>query len=369
MKGPLLITARGRGTRHWDPGAELFVSAGGEGQPRLSPAATVRVGDWIGIQYGGDWPAQAPRMPRPDFRPLHGNEKAITYPEKLTTELAFLLGAYLSEGHTTRSNWSVILTNSVMVVLERAQQAWFDVFGLRARITRQPGRCTGLVVSSKRLVEYMDQLGCGSRASNKRVPRAIQRAGRREVLAFLQGASLDAYTTHRVAAKWAICLESQRAIDELQDLVTRLGVVNAQIAKWNNERQKFYYELYAAGAQGQRLCELVPFLEPDKFVAARSYLAQTYGPQATDIVPGLRGPDLYRLIPAGRPGSTGRGSGRQRFRHLCDPRTRHVTRCSIERAAEAGAELPDWVAALLGGEIRFAEVTQVGAMEPSPRDG
>ncbi len=110
-------------------------------------------------------------MPPPDHRRCRGSEKSIRYPAKLTTELAFLLGAYLSEGHTTRSNWSVIVTNSVMSVLERVEQAWLDVFGLKARITRQPGRCTGVIVSSKRLVEYMDVLGCGSRASNKRVPQ------------------------------------------------------------------------------------------------------------------------------------------------------------------------------------------------------
>ncbi|GAA1139635.1 hypothetical protein GCM10009606_19090 [Nocardioides aquiterrae] len=300
-------------------------------------------------------------MPLPDRRRCRGSEKTIVYPEKLTTELAFLLGAYLSEGHTTRSNWSVIITNSVMDVLERAQQAWFDTFGLEARITHQPGRCTGLVVSSKRLVEYMDALGCGSRAANKCVPSVIMDAGRREVLAFLQGAALDAYTTHQYAAKWGICLESHRAIDDLQDLLTKLGVANAQIAKWNSDMQKHYYELYAAGGQGQRLCDLVPFLEPDKHAAAQRYLARTFGPSATDVVPGVSGAELYRLIPPGRPGANGRGTGRQRFRHLCDSRTRHVTRSSVERAADAGARLPEWLRAVLRDEVRFAEVTCVGS--------
>ena len=131
----------------------------------------------------------------------------------------------------------------------RAQRAWLDVFGLQARITRQPDRCTGLVVSSKRLVEFMELLQCGSRASNKKVPCVIAEGRRDHALAFLQGAALDAYVTHAGAAKWAICLESHPAIDGLQDLVTRLGVVNAQISKYNRTYDKTYFELYAAGAR------------------------------------------------------------------------------------------------------------------------
>ena len=34
-------------------------------------------------------------------------------PEEMTAELAFLLGAYAAEGHTTRSNWTITITNSV----------------------------------------------------------------------------------------------------------------------------------------------------------------------------------------------------------------------------------------------------------------
>ena len=52
----------------------------------------------------------------------------------MTEELAFLLGAYAAEGHTTRSNWTISITNSVPEVLERVRQAWQDLFGLQARI-------------------------------------------------------------------------------------------------------------------------------------------------------------------------------------------------------------------------------------------
>lgn len=299
-------------------------------------------------------------MPALIDRPLFGSEKHILVPRQMTTELAFLLGAYLSEGHTTRSNWSVILTNSVEDVLLRAQRAWKSEFGISARITRQPGRCTGLVASSKRLVEYMESLGCGGRASNKQVPQVILDGSREHALAFLQGAALDAYVSYTHAAKWAICLESEAAIRELQDLVTRLGVVNAQIPKYNRIYDKTYFELYAAGAQGQALCRLVPFMEPDKQRRAEEYLAKQYGPSTADVIPGLDGPSLYAMVPAGKCGRNGRGTGRQGLRHLCDPRTTRVTRASVIRASEHKAELPGWLEMVLAQNIRFSPVTTIG---------
>jgi hypothetical protein len=204
-------------------GSTLLVSAGGVGQPVKTPVDAVRVGDWVGLTYGGEWPSAPALVPRPSYGPIRGSEKAITIPPVMTSDLAFLLSAYLAEGHTIRSNWSVILRNSVMEVLEKAQAAWREVFGLNSRITRQPGRCTGLVVSSRRLVKFMNGLIIGSRAANKAVPRCILDGSRDHALAFLQGAALDAYATTCTASKWAICLESSKAIDGLQGLLTKLA--------------------------------------------------------------------------------------------------------------------------------------------------
>ncbi len=353
------LTIRGRGTREFSAGQALFTCQGGRLAPLQTAAADVKLGDWVGVSYVAAWSGSAAALPAVPPRPGYGSEKQIRTPTVMSPELAFLLGAYLAEGHTTRSNWSVILTNSVESVLLRAQRAWLDVFGLHARITRQSNRCMGLVVSSKRLVEFMDLLQCGSRASNKRVPRVIAEGRRDHALTFLQGAALDAYVTHTGAAKWAICLESHPAIDGLQDLVTRLGVVNAQIPKYNRTYDKTYFELYAAGAQGQKLCRAVPFLEPDKLSRADAYMSKVYRPTVTDVIPGLDGPTLYASVPIGRSGRRGAGTGRQTLTHLCDPRTRMVSRHSVERVLRMGVMLPPWVHQVLDEEIHFAPVVSI----------
>ena len=91
--------------------------------------------------------------------PLDGSQGPVALPEEMTEELAFLLGAYASEGHTARINWTITITNSVPEVLRRVSKAWYSAFGLAARITADPGKCPGVVVSSKAVVEFLTALG------------------------------------------------------------------------------------------------------------------------------------------------------------------------------------------------------------------
>ena len=137
-----------------------------------------------------------------------------------------------------------------------------------------------------------------------------------------------------------------------------LGVANAQIPKLNRKMGKTYYELYAAGPWGQEMCRLVPFLEPDKAAKAEQFLKRPYRTPSTDFIPGITGPELYALVPRGRNGRNGRGTGRQSLRHLCDPRTRRVTRASLERARFAGANLPAWLVNVLESPLRFVEAVE-----------
>lgn len=340
---------------------DLVMASIGGRPPRATPAGALGVGDFLAIRYGDHaWPTKAYALPRLPHRPRYGSEKAIVLPTTMTSELAFLLGAFAAEGHTTRSNWSVIVTNSVDVVLRRVQVAWLSLFGLTARITRQADRCPGVVVSSKRLIEFLDNLGCGSRASNKGVPEAVMAGTREHALAFLQGMALDAYTTHRGSGKWAICLESKRAIDQLQVLCTRLGIVNSQISKFSRQTGKTYFELYAAGPWGQQMCRLVPFLEPEKSQRAGELRARIYsGVSASDIIPGLSGPELYSMIPIGRSGRNGRGTGRQKFAHLLDKRTQYVSRSTVSKVRAIGIDLPSWVVDVLDKAIHFPPLVSV----------
>lgn len=356
----LLLTTRGGHKCEVQGDARILASI--DGPPTETSAYRLGVGDYLGIRYGHhEWPEMPVVLPRlPDRRP-RGNEKVIVQPAVMTSELAFLLGAYASEGHTTRSNWSVIVTNSVLDVLRRVQAAWASNFGLTARITAQRDRCPGVIVSSKRLVEFLEMLGCGSRASDKAIPDVVMESTKEHVIAYLQGLALDGYTANTGAGKWGICLESRSVIDSTQILLTRLGIVNAQIGKFSRQTGKTYSELYAAGPWGQEVCRLIPFLEPDKAERATLYRGRTYtGVSAADVVPRLSGRDLYQLIPRGRNGRNGRGSGRQQFAYLMDRRTKHVSRASVARVrAVSGVSLPPWLERIFDESIHFAPLISV----------
>jgi len=321
-------------------------------------------GDWVSVQYGDDlWSTLPARFDDFQPSPRRGSQKSVRIPDEMNEELAFLLGAYASEGHTTRTTWSVTITNSVDAVLERVAEAWRNQFGVEARIVRPESRCAYVVIASKEIVEFLEYLGCGARASEKRTPDAILRSPRDMVLEFLQGLALDAYVTTATAPKWAICMDSPALLDDLQAVLTNLGIVHGRVSKLNKDNGKTYDEVYVAGDYAQQLVGLVPFMEPDKSESAERLLNLEISTRrnTADIVPGIAPRELYELIAKGRSGRSGRGTGTSReFSFLCDPRTKHVTRRTLERVARApGVVLPSWLQQVLVDNLHFSPVAQV----------
>jgi len=290
----------------------------------------IRPGEYVAVQYGAEmWAVLPPRFG--GFTPTerYGCQKAVRIPEEMTPELAFLLGAFAAEGHVTRSNWTVTITNADEGVLERVAEAWRSEFGVEPRVLRQPGKCPGVAVSSKTIVEFLEWLGCGTRASTKRIPDAVLRSPRAMVLAFLQGLALDAYAV-RVgeSPKWAICVESPGLLDDLQAVLTNLGVVHSRIEKANRANGKRYGEVYATGEHAEELMRLAGSVEQGKRERARTLLDVEAGWSSADVVPGIAPRDLYELIPRGKSGRDGYGE-RKDFGFLL-----HFS--PVERVEDAG---------------------------------
>ena len=318
----------------------------------------IEVTDAVAIQYGDElWSPLPARFD--DFRPspTYGSQKRVRVPAEMSDDLALLLGMFASEGHVTRTTWTVTITNSVESVLQRAASLWRSLFGVEPRIVRRPGRCPGVLVSSRTIVEFLDHLGSGGRASAKRIPDAVLTSPRPMVLAFLQGLALDAYVAV-TSSKWAICLDAPAMLDDIQAVLTNLGVVHGRVSKHNNTNGKTYDEVYATGEHAQHLVGLVPFLEPDKATRAAALQARVFtGRRRTsDVVPGISPYELYRLLPEGKSGRNGHGY-RTEFSYLCDPRTLHVSRLSLERVASVpGVVLPAWLRTVLDAGLHFSPV-------------
>ncbi len=337
----------------------LLVAAGGD--LRWRTLGETHEGDAVAIQYGAElWATTPASLRHVMVSPLDGSQEPVTLPGEMTEELAFLLGAYASEGQTARINWTITITNSVPEVLRRVSDAWYSVFGLEARITADPGKCPGVVVSSKAVVEFLAALGCGLHASDKRIPDAVLMSPREMVLAFLQGLALDADVSMTTAPKWAICLDSPGLLDDLQAVMTNLGVISGRVTKRQEQNGKVCGEVYAAGTQGQFMAGLVPFLEPEKAGRGADYSRMSCKSATVDIVPGLTGRELYEMIPLGTRGRNGLRSWRSEFTFLLDTRTQQVCRSTIERVATLpGVELPAWLRQVIDGNLHFSPVVSV----------
>jgi ribonucleotide reductase alpha subunit len=329
----------------------------------------IEPGEYVATQYGDDmWSATPASFADFVGLPAHGSQKRIVVPAEMTERLAFFLGAYVAEGHIARTNHTVRIANADERVISRLVADTEILFGFTPRVSRQPGKCPSVDLSSIRLVEFLDYLGAGQRASDKRIPDAVLRSPRTMVLAFLEGLCLDAYLTTSGMSKWAICVDSPKLLDDLQAVLTNLGVVHGRVSKHNAVYDKSFDEVYCCGRETQRLIAMISFVEQHKQVAADQIAARTFAQSPADVIPGVTGAELYELIPMGRSGRAGAGTSvRSRHRHLVDPRTKHVSRESVARIAQLpGVELPEWLDDVLERNLHFSPVafaTDVSARE------
>jgi hypothetical protein len=174
--------------------------------------------------------------------------------------------------------------------------------------------------------------------------------------------ALDAYTSvagHN--AKWAICLDSQRLLDDLQLLLRWWGLRSGRVSKWNPAYGKAYDEVFLSGAEAQRLLAEVPFLEPSKQASADRLSSMSFDLRrnGSDVVPLVHGSVLHALIPKGVGGRAGKGTRTSHWRSLCDPRTTWPSRGTVERLAFAGFPLPPAVERVLSERLHFSTVTRM----------
>jgi len=341
------------------PNHRLLVAADGELAWKM--LAEIEPGDQVATQYGDDLWARDPASFHDFVASIpYGSQKRIDVPASMSDELAFFLGAYVAEGHISRTNHTVRIANADDSVLSRLVDLSETLFGIVPRVARQEGKCPSVELSSKTLVEFLDYLGCGDRSESKRIPDAVLRSPRSMVLRFLEGLSLDSYLPASLP-KWAICVASRGLLDDLQAVLTNLGVVHNRITKYTAEYDKSFDEVYAHGSHAQRLVGLLDFPEAHKRARAATLLAQSVGAGTADLVPGVTGTALYDLIPRGRSGRSGAGTGKAaRFRHLLDPRTTGVSRSSLEAVATVdGVELPGWLQLVLERNLHFSPVATV----------
>jgi hypothetical protein len=320
----------------------------------------LRQADFAVVRYGGTWPAASPPLEGFVPAPAYGSQKRIDIPRDMSEDLAFFLGAYVSEGHVNRTNWSVVITNAVPEVLVRVAAAAEAVFCVPARVVRPPTRCSYVVIASKRLVEFIDFLGCGARSQVKRIPSWVLGSSWSHVRAFMEGLFLDAFTAWMgETPKWGLSVGSPGLLDDVQAVLTNLGVLHGRCEKRDAATGNLFGEVYAVGEHAQALLRAVPFAEPDKRARAEERLLATPAQSTADVVPIVEPAELADLIPRAPRGQRSRTS----FGFLRDPRTKNVSRRTLERvAALPGVEVRSELRAVLEQGLHFVPVTAVSRL-------
>ncbi len=72
---------------------------------------------------------------------------------------------------------------------------------------------------------------------------------REMVLAFLQGLSLAAEVTMCGTAKWALSAESPGLLDDVQAVLTNLGIVHERAIRYRKADGRPYDEVFAVGSR------------------------------------------------------------------------------------------------------------------------
>jgi adenosylcobalamin-dependent ribonucleoside-diphosphate reductase len=320
----------------------------------------IEVGEQVALKYGDElWSSTPAGLDRVAPSTPRGDERLVTTPREMSTDLAFLLGAYLAAGRIVRSAPSVQIASPVGPMLERIVATARQLFGACVTIRRPEGRCPVVEVASTTVAELLDSLGCGGEAGAIGIPDAVLRSPREMVLAFLQGLSLAADVTVGAEPCWELRVDSASLADDVQAVLTNLGVVHSRVSELASDHRGGH-AVRAVGSHAKRLVELVAFLEADKAERSRllSSLQVFESAGEGELVPGLTPADLHRLVPTGRD-ETGELL-RSTLDLLADGRARWATRALLERVARIpGVVLPPWLQTILDDNLHFSPVVAV----------
>jgi len=160
-------------------------------------------------------------------------KKQIKLPAKMTKELAFLLGALVSEGSFHQNK--VIFNNSDMIFYNKVKDCITKSFPKTTLYEREvKGNCKELDFYHQRPVNFLINIGLKkARSDGKEIPKTILESPKPIVAAFLQGlfegdGSITVYKDKRNGGKaieLAYHSKSKTLIKQLKILLLNLGIV------------------------------------------------------------------------------------------------------------------------------------------------
>lgn len=229
---------------------------GEDGAIRFAALDDLRVGDTV-VLYSGQEVFGPAGQPLPPYQvERRTNTKMLHFPERMSPELAYVLGCITSEGSIGRNG--VAICNGDRALLEHLAELFERLFGLNSYICPDKRRESvfSLQVNSRPLRDWLlNALHLQAGARNKIIPPCILRASRHEIVAFLRGLFLDAYVIEN-GRMFGIGLASQTLLRQLQVLLLNFGVFSRL-----QRTAEHAWVLTVAGEALERLAAFVEFDE------------------------------------------------------------------------------------------------------------
>ena len=240
---------------------------------------------------------------------------------------------------------------------------------LRRRGQDPPARRTGARVSRsppRRSSSSSSTWGVASGPRPSGSPTPCSAPPGSSCISFLQGLALDAYTSDvdAASASGAICLDSPTLLDDLQAVLTNLGVVHGRITKFNPTYGKSYDEVYAVGVHAKQAgrARSVPRgaqvgARPPAWRPGRRRRTTT----PADVVPGITPGRALRARSLPDVATSYGVLLRTEFNFLAD-RRHHARQSGDGRAGgphRRASSLPEWLQQVLDDNLHFSPVASV----------
>lgn len=157
----------------------------------------------------------------------------VNMPQKLTAELAELMGLFIAEGYL-RDEGTIVFTNSEHALRQRFLELLDRVFKVRGSIEWLAGKTPNVLVHNRVLVKIFRALQLDGKADSKKLPREILQEDEAILGAFLRGYFLGDGSFYK--GQLELSTASRQLQLGLSYALTRLGVLHTLAGKENRWR-------------------------------------------------------------------------------------------------------------------------------------
>lgn len=260
-----------------------------DGEVRWTKLADLNVGDCVALQRGQQMFGSITALPAFEYTgpSSRGQNKNLTLPTELTSDLARLLGYIVAEGSLTDT--ALWITNATPRVLDDIRDICRQLFSVEPKTYTKAGTpAVSLSISSVKLVQWLETVcGITRGAASKRTPQIISSAPKELILAFFEGLFWGDGTISargRLGSnRFKLATASRELATQLQVALLNMGIVAAV----HEERIKGKFTAYSVIVTGDAvvdLIELIPSLR-DKCTDDPSRLALKRGRTNFNVIP------------------------------------------------------------------------------------